>query len=151
MKKLAGRDFEDILLVSTFSWLPPDLIPTYDIPSSVGFQSLRVCCLMSKIRSSSISPLTWPHGTHMENSACTPLTRSNPFGRKRRNSAVNSVVMSTRSVLSTRQSDCRERKLPLIAAKPQRRGRPLLPLNSRVRQPRDLNLATTRTSNCSTS
>ena len=117
MKKLAGRDFEDILQVGVP--LPSPLDTTANVlslPSSVGSRSSRASCRMSTTRSCSTSPSTWPHGTPMQNFVCTRLTQSSPYGRRQKSSVVNSAATPRRFAPSTRRSRYRERPLLLIAS-----------------------------------
>lgn len=136
MKKLAARDFEDILQVSTLQPFPPGsllrLVPS--TVTSVGSQSSKVSFQMvNTTRFYLTSPSTWQHGMHMQNFGSTLPTPSTPFGRRQRSSAVNSVVMPTNCVLSTRQNRSQERLPPPIVVELQklRRLRPLLKIPNR--------------------
>ena len=123
MKKLAGRDFEDILQVSTSLSLLIDL--TNFILSSVGSPYLKVSYQMQNTTRRYLTlRLTLPPGTLMGNSASTPRTRSSPSAHRRRSLVVSSATMPTRCALSMQQNRCQERLLLPLAAKPRRPRRP---------------------------
>src|SRR5262245_48764175 len=68
MKKLAARDFEDILQVKSLFMAFPLILNI----SSVSFRFSRASCPHLTMRSSWISYLSWQHGTHMPNCGFTP-------------------------------------------------------------------------------
>ena len=150
MKKLAARDFEDILQVSTCRCFYPSAVFLRQniSPSSVGSQSWRASCQVSTTRSCSISPSTWQRGMHMQNFGCTLPTRSTRFGCRRRSSAVNSAVMPTKCIPNTKQNRYQERLPPTITRKPEGPRRPPLHLNNPTQNP---NLARAQTPNHLTS
>ena len=127
MKKLAGRDWEDILQVGatplSLSTSVADGFNFFHI--SAGFRSSRVSYQKNRTISYSTSPLIWPHGTPTQNFGCTQLTQSSPYGLRQKNSAVNSAAMPTRCVPSTRRNHCQERLPPPIAGRLQRARRPV--------------------------
>ena len=123
MKKLAGRDFEDILQVSTFLSLLIDL--TNFVLSSVGSLYSKVSYrTRNTTRQYSTLRSTLPPGTLMGNSASTRRTRSSPSAHRRRRSAVSSATTPTRCAPSMQQNRCQERLLLPLAAKLQRPRRP---------------------------
>lgn len=118
MKKLAARDFEDILQVSALpTFLQILLLRHVTSLFSVGSWFLKVFYLVNTTRSYLTLRSTWQHGMPTQNSGCTHPTQSTPFDHRQRNSAVNFVVMPTKCVLNTRRNRCQERLPPVIAVK----------------------------------
>jgi hypothetical protein len=131
MKKLAGRDFEDIMQVSVSSFLRYVAYSHNFSPFSVGSQFLKAFYRTQNItRPYLILPLTSPPSMLTENFACTHHTRSSLSEPRQRNLAANSVTMPTTYVLNTQQSHCRERQLQLTAAELRKTKRLLLHPNS---------------------
>jgi len=151
MKKLAGRDFEDLLQVGAPSSSP--LISTTKVrfPRSVGFQSSRASFQEKITRSCSTLYSTWPRGMPMQNSACTRPIRSSHYGHKRKNSAACSAVMPTICAPSTRQNRFQERLPLLIAAELRRERRPPRNPDRQVHRTRKRTPRTVQATNNSTS
>lgn len=131
MKKLAGRDFEDILQVRAVPSSSLDCVLTYFSFSSVGSQSSKASCQTRNITASySILPLIWPPGMPMRNSAYTRHTQLHLFGRRQKNLAVCCVSMPTSYALSMLRNCCRGRLPPHIAARLRTSRNPLPLLKS---------------------
>lgn len=138
MKKLAGRDFKDILQVSAAPSLSPELRP--NITSfSVGCQCWKAFCqTLSTTRSYSTSPLISPLGMPTRSSACTQHTQLLPFELRPKNSAVCFVSTPTNCVPNTQRNCCQGKQPPPIVTKPpaQRPRRPLPLLGNPRHHPR---------------